>query len=142
VAYQAKTTVVFDRSAEIVGQIIREAAELRHQTAQKILAGALSNAPEQTGGLKASGYIVDETGSGYSEAAAAAASRNAHIVLLPAVPAEPDTTIVAFAAEYAELNEYYTGPTNPGAHPFLTPATEAERSAWEAAVARLGGAAG
>lgn len=141
-AYQAKTTVVFDRSAEIVGQTIREAAELRHATAQKILAGALSNAPEQTGGLKASGYIVDEAGSGYGEAAAAAASKNAHIVLLEAVPAEPDTTIIAFAAEYAELNEYYTGPTNPSSHPFLTPATEAERTEWDAAVARLGGGGG
>lgn len=130
-AYQSSTTVVFDHSAAIAGRLVRQAAELRHATAQRILAAAEANAPKDTEALSVSGYLVDETGSGYADAVAAAAGKNAQAEMLPDVQAEADTTIIAFAASYAAQNEV----TNVA---FLTPATEAERPAFEAAVAKLG----
>lgn len=138
VAYQAKVTVLQDNSAAISAQYAREAAELRHETAWRILTSAQQNAPKQTEALSLSVYVVDEFGSGYAAAVAAATDKNPSMEIAPEVPAEPDTTIIAWAAGYAEQNEFYTGPNNPTAHPFFTPAIEAERPGWEADVAKLG----
>jgi hypothetical protein len=137
-AYQAQTLVVFDATAEVAAHLAAEAAAFRRLIAGAILTAAVDAAPEVTGGLKASGYLVDEAIDTYQEAVAAAASKNPGIELLPKVEIEPDTTIVAFAASYAATNELYTGPANPGAHPFLGPASEAQRPAFEAGVAQLG----
>lgn len=136
--YLAKVIIVEDHSAAIIATLARQAAELRHETAWRILTLAQQNAPKQTESLSLSGYVTDSYGSGYAAAAAAAAGKNPGVALVAEVGAEMDVTIIAWAAAHAEINEYYTGPTNPGAHPFFTPAIEAERPGWDAAVARLG----
>lgn len=112
------------------------AREIRHASADRILAESVANAAEVTGGLKASHYRVDERGSTYATATAAARAANPDIELLPELAAQPDTTIIAVAAEYGAAAEYYTGPTNPDAHPYFTPAVEAERPRFADAVQR------
>jgi hypothetical protein len=136
--YLSKVLIIEDHSAAIIAQLERAAAELRHETAWRILTSAQANAPKQTESLAVSGYVTDSYGSGYASAAAAAADKNPGVLLVSEVPAEPDMTIIAWAAAHAELNEFYTGATNPGAHPYFTPAIEAERPGWDADVARLG----
>ena len=135
--YLSKVLIVEDHSAAIVQEIARFAAELRHETAWRILTSAQQNAPKQTESLAVSVYLTDSYGSGYAAAAAAAADKHPGVVLVSEVPAEMDTTIIAWAAAHAELNEFYTGSTNPGAHPYFTPAIEAERPGFDADVARL-----
>jgi len=137
--YDAKVVVVSDLWGEIAQAYLQEAAQLRHDTGLVILGRAQENAPEVTGALASSGYLVDEQGSTYQAAVAAAQSKNPEVQLLPEVPAEPNTTIVAFAVVYAAANEFYTGEHNPGAHPYLTPAGESVRPQFEAAVQALGG---
>ena len=110
------------------------AAEIRHASADRILAASKDNAAEVTGALKASHYKVDERGSTYADATAAALTANPGMQILQELAAEPDTTIIAVAAGYGAEAEYYTGPTNPDAHPYFTPAVEAERPAFNAAV--------
>ncbi len=139
-AYQAKVEVVFERWGEVGSALVQEAAALRHETGARILEKATGNAPKVTESLARSGYLVDADGtSTYAQAVEAAREKNADVEILPEVEAEPNTTIVAFAAAHAAANEFYTGEKNPGAHPFLTPAAESERSAFDAAVAALGG---
>jgi hypothetical protein len=136
--YQSKVTVLQDNSAQIGAQYAREAAELRHETAWRILTSAQQNAPKSTEALSVSVYVTDEFGSGYAAAVSAALDKNPGMDIAPEVPAERDATIIAWAAGHAEINEFYTGPMNPGAHPYFTPAIEAERPGWEADVAKLG----
>jgi len=136
-AYESRVIIVEDHSATIIADLARAAAELRHETAWRILTSAQSNAPKQTESLAVSVYVTDSYGSGYAAAAAAAAAKNPGVALVSEVPAERETTIIAWAVAHAELNEFYTGATNPGAHPYFTPAIEAERPGWDAAVARL-----
>lgn len=140
--YQPSVNVTADLTAHVAAQFAVAAADLRHETAARILAASVANAAEETGGLKASHYIVDERGSGYSAAAAAALAKNPKAEILPGLPAEPDTSIIAVAVAYGEPAELYTGEKNPGAHPYLGPAAEGERPAFEAGVARLGGRVG
>lgn len=137
--YQAKTVVVFDRSAQISSQYARLADQLRHETIDRIKAGSIANAAEQSGALKAAHYVVDDRGSEYAEAVAAALSKNGDAQFLPEVPAESNTSILAVAVEYAAPAEFYTGEVNPGAHPYMTPASESERPNFERAVRALGG---
>jgi len=136
--YLSKVIIVEDHTARIVAELTRAAAELRHETAWRILTTAQSNAPKQTESVAVSAYVVDEYGSTYAQAAAAASAKNPGVALVSEVPSEKDTTIIAWAVAHAETAEYYTGPTNPGAHPFFTPAIEAERPGFEAAILRLG----
>jgi hypothetical protein len=135
--YLSKVIIVEDHSAAIVAELARHAAELRHETAWRILTSAQANAPKQTESLSVSAYLVDEYGSTYAAAASAAEGKSPGVALVTEVPAEADTTIIAWAVEHAETAEYYTGPINPGAHPFFTPAIEAERPGFDADVARL-----
>lgn len=137
--YQAKVVIVSDLWAELAQEYVQAGAELRHDTGIAILGRAQENAPEVSGALAASGYLVDDQGSTYSAAVAAAQSKNPDVELLPEVQAERNTTIVAFAVVYAAANEFYTGEQNPSAHPYLTPAAESVRPQFEAAVLNLGG---
>lgn len=119
---------------EALPGLIEEAAAIRHESAERIIEASKANAAQVTGALKASHYRVDERGSTYAQATAAALAANADAAMLPEVSAEKDTTIVAVAVEYGAPAEYYTGPTNPDAHPYFTPAVEAERGRFAAAV--------
>lgn len=125
--------ILEDNTASIVAALQSDASEVRHETAWRILTSAQQNAPKDTEALSLSVYVTDEYGSTYAAAVAAAQGKNSKVGILSEVPKERDTTIVAFAVEYALINEFYTGPMNPGAHPFLGPAVEAERPAFEAA---------
>lgn len=137
--YQAKTIVVFDRSAQISAQYRSLADQLRHETIDRIKAKSIANAAEQTGALKAAHYVVDDRGSGYSAAVADALGKNPDAPILPEVTSEPHTSILAVAVEYAATAELYTGPTNPGSHPFMTTAAESERPGFESAARAIGG---
>jgi hypothetical protein len=137
--YQAKTIVVFDKSAQISRQYARLADQLRHETIDRIMAGSVANAAEDTGALKAAHYVVDDRGNGYGDAVQAALGKNPNAELLPEVAAEPNTSILAVVVSYAAIAELYTGPANPGAHPFMTTAAESERPGFESAVRTLGG---
>lgn len=137
--YQAKTIVVFDKSAQIGAQYARLADQLRHETVDRIKAQSIANAAEVSGALKAAHYVVDDRGSGYADAVADALGKNPNVDLLPEVAAEPHTAILAVAVEYAAIAELYTGTANPGSHPFMTTAAESERPGFESAVRALGG---
>lgn len=139
--YQSKVIVLQDNSAQIGAEYAREAAELRRETAWRILTSAQQNAPKSTEALSVSIYVSDEFGSGYAAAVSAALDKNPDAPIVPEVPAERDATIIAWVVGYAETAEFYTGPMNPGAHPYFTPAIEAERPGWEADVAKLGSGA-
>lgn len=135
----ASVVVVSNLWGQVAHDLAEEAAKLRQETADAIKVASVANAAEITGALKASHYVTDERGSGYQNAAAAALTRRPEAHIMDEVPAEPETSIVAVAVSYAAPAEYYTGPTNPDAHPYLTPAAEAERPKFDAAVAALGG---
>lgn len=137
--YQAKTLLVFDRSVQIGAQYTRLADQLRHETIDRIKTQSIANAAEVSGALKAAHYIVDDRGSGYGDAVTAALGKNPDVDVLPEVSAEPLYSILAVAVEYAAIAELYTGPANPGSHPFMTTAAESERGGFEAAVRALGG---
>lgn len=137
--YQAKTIVVFDRSAQIGAQYARLADQLRHETIDRIKAKSVANAAEDTGALKAAHYVTDDRGSDYSDAVADALGKNPDVGLLPEVSAEPQMSILAVAVEYGAIAELYTGEANPGSHPFMTTAAESERPGFESAARALGG---
>jgi hypothetical protein len=137
--YQPKVVVISDRTAQIAAQYARLADQLRHDTIDRIKAGSVANAAEQSGALKAAHYVTDDRGSEYGEAVAAALGKNPDADMLPEIAPEPNTSILAVAVEYAAIAEFYTGEANPGSHPYMTTAAESERPAFERAVRALGG---
>lgn len=137
--YQARVVVVFDRAAVVARQYEAEATRIRHETIDAIKAGSVANAAEVTGSLKTGHYVTDDRGSGYAEAVSAAQAVNADVEILPEVPQEPGVSILSNCVAHAEANEFYTGDVNPGAHPFMTPAAEAQRPNFERKIRALGG---
>lgn len=122
--------ILEDNTAAIDAQWQIDAADTRRAFAERIKGNAAEAAPVDTSALSVSGYITDENGSDYDAAVSAAQGKNPKAEMLPEVAAERDSTIIAFAAAYAAINEL----TNVA---FLSPAVEAERPAFEALGGRI-----
>jgi len=136
---QAKVTIVSDQSARVAALLSDAAARLRQRVVDEAKQRATQHSPEVTGSLKAGYYTVDERGSTYAEAAAAARAANPGVDILPEVPAQEGVSILANCVSHAAVSEFYTGPTNPGSHPSMTPGMEEARPIFEEGIRRLGG---
>ena len=126
-----------DRLGELAEQMHDKASEAVRATAFAIQDRAQALAPVDTGALRNSHYTATRQGSGYGDAAQAAARANPEVPLLPEVSAPRDdmTAIVAVGAEYGMHVEYGTKRQPP--RPYLTPAAESMRDEFTQAMTRL-----
>lgn len=156
-----------DRMGELIERMKERAGQAVRTTARNIQIDAQSNAPVDTGALKNSIYVVTSEGSDYAEAkeaarqavrgektsdeagisAAEAFERQAaeisrgidalQLKILPEVEAPQDdlTAIVAVGAEYGIYVEM--GTSRQAAQPYLGPAAEGQRQAFEQAMRKV-----
>lgn len=112
------------------------AADLQNAIRRQIDA----NGQVDTGALESSVYRVSPTGSTYAEAAAAARDANPEAELFSAEPAPAHGAVVAVAAVYGEPQDQGFVTRGGGVvagRPFMDPATEQARRAFEARCERL-----
>lgn len=133
---KATTSIVFNRSGEIAGQLRSKAGLIARKTAFDVQRDYQKNCRKDTGAQAASAYVVTHQNSTYGDAAGAAQQASAGVELLPEV-AHPESTAayVAIGASYAALNEFGGhGHTGDGA---LTTAAEAHRQNYIDAMNKL-----
>lgn len=126
-----------DRLGRLSGELRRQAGLVVRATAMAIQAAAQNAAPVDTGALKNSIYTATARSSGYDKAQDKALRANPQAQVLPEVepPRDDLTAIVAVGAEYGVYVEM--GAEGRPAQPYLGPAAEAARPAFEAAMRRL-----
>lgn len=128
--------IVFDKLPELRGQLRERASERVRKAAYDIEAGAKQRAPVDTGFLKSSIYTVTDQDSGFDQADTEAVRINPLLDLLPEVDQPgPLQAIVAVGAEYGAFVELGTRDMPP--RPYLSPAAEAVRPAFTAAMKGL-----
>jgi len=122
-------TRVLDR---IIRNHPKKVSELVRKTAFKVEQNAKMRAAVDTGAMRNSIYVVTPDSDSYTQAAGAAkaANPNAETSPLPQ-PTGEFTAHVGPAVEYAVYVEL--GSHKMAAQPFLVPAVEQERAAWEKA---------
>lgn len=115
---------------EVAAQAVVEA------TAETIREGARANAAVDTGAMRTALYVSTPTESDYASVAGEAHDLNPKADVLDEVE-KPDhgEAIVAEAMNYGIFQEY--GTHKMAAHPYLTPAAEAERANFLAAMEAL-----
>ena len=123
----------FNHFDEIAGKLETALSQIVRTAAFNIQAGAQQNAPVDTGFLKNSIYTVTSSDSNYS-----AGGEDSKHQLLPEIehPTSSTEAAVAVGASYGVYQEF--GWVHGAAQPYLTPAVEAERSAFLAALQQLG----
>lgn len=129
--------VVFDNLPAVGAHLQAAAAKIVKTAAFNIEARAKANAAVDTGAMRAAIYTVTRDSSGYSGAAAAAASLNVHAEMQSEEPRpERDTTAVVHAGmDYSVFVEY--GTVHMVAQPFMAPAAAAEQPNLDAALRAL-----
>ncbi|MDE2100088.1 MAG: hypothetical protein KGL39_22730 [Patescibacteria group bacterium] len=118
---------------EMAAEIEAAAQVVVETTAEAIRQGAQANAAVDTGAMKTALYVSTATESDYASVTGEAHDLNPKADVLDEVerPA-PGEAIVAEAMSYGEYQEY--GTSRMPAHPYLTPAAEAERANFLAAM--------
>jgi len=126
-----------DRLGHLRGELRHQAGKAVREVAMAIQIAAQDNAPVDTGALKNSIYTSTARSSSYDEAQEKALKSNPQAQLLPEVepPRDDLTAIVAVGAEYGVYVEM--GAEGRPAQPYLGPAAEAARPAFEAAMRKL-----
>jgi HK97 gp10 family phage protein len=155
VKFVVVANITYDRIDELRGALRREASAAVRKAAYDIEAAAKQAAPVDTGFLRNSIYTVTSQGSRYGGAQARAENRRSEKYagtrrsrrlgkrvsvggrMLPEVdgPASDLDAIVAVGAGYGAYVEL--GTSRMAGRPFLGPAAEAVRPAFEAAMRRL-----
>ena len=122
-----------DRLGELSELMHENASKAVRATAFNIVLDAQSYAPVDTGAMKNSIYVVTDDESSYADASSDARVLN-EIEILPEMDAPKDdlTAIVAVGAEYGLYVEMGTVRTS--AQPYLEPAAELSREAFEQAM--------
>jgi len=129
-----------DRFDALRGQLREKAGQVVRKAAFDIQADAQTMAPVDTGALRNSIYTVTDRGSDYSTALSQAMSANPDAAILPAISPEEAsvddlTAIVAVGAEYGIYVEM--GTSRQAAQPYLGPAAEGQRQAFEQAMQKV-----
>jgi HK97 gp10 family phage protein len=129
-----------DRFDALRGQLREKAGQEVRKAAFAIQADAQTMAPVDTGALRNSIYTVTSEGSDYSTALSQAMSANPDAPILPAISPEEAsvddlTAIVAVGAEYGIYVEM--GTSRQAAQPYLGPAAEGQRQAFEQAMQKV-----
>ena len=129
-----------DRFDALRGQLREKAGQVVRKVALDIQADAQTMAPVDTGALKNSIYTVTSEGSDYGTALSQAMGANPDAAILPAISPEEAsvddlTAIVAVGAEYGLYVEM--GTSRMAAQPYLGPAAEGQRQAFEQAMQKV-----
>lgn len=129
-----------DRFDELCGQLRDAVSDIVRATAFDVQDEAQNRAPVDTGALKNSIYTVTDRGSSYSDAASSAASARPAAEILPEVTASDAgvgdfVAVVAPSVEYAIYVEM--GTSKQAAQPYLGPAAESMRTAFERAMQKV-----
>ncbi len=129
-----------DRFDELRKQLRKEAGQIVRDTATKIKLDAQLRAPVDTGALKNSIYVVTDRSSDYGTAISQATSANPKAELLPAVSPEEAgvddlTAVIPVGAKYGAYVEL--GTFRQAAQPYLGPAAEGQRAAFERAMRKV-----
>jgi HK97 gp10 family phage protein len=148
VKFVVVANITYDRIDELKGALRQKAGEAVRKAAFDIQARAKPAAPVDTGFLRNSIYTVTSRGSGYNRAQTQAKNRRSEKYagtrrvsvegrMLPDVeqPVGPLDAVVAVGASYGVFVEM--GTSRVPARPFLGPAAEAVRPAFEAAMREL-----
>lgn len=118
----------FNRFPEIAQQLHSQAGQVVRKTAFVIEGGAKTRAPVDTGFLKNSIYASTSEGSDYGGASGGK-------MLEEVKPANDQEAIIGVGAEYGEYVE--NGTVHMAAQPYLTPAAEAARPGFIAAMKQI-----
>jgi HK97 gp10 family phage protein len=132
----------FNHFDQLADEYDKKVGKLVRAAALKIERGAKERAPVDTGFLRNSIYVITED---FSDDAGSfrRLARLAHGIpdVFPKLPAPGhNEALVAVGANYGVFVEY--GTSRQGAHPYFTPAVEAERWPFEQALSQLMESAG
>lgn len=127
----------FSHFEQIAAAMKKNVQKVVDETAEAILNDARGHAARHSGSLRDSLYISTKDHSTYADAAGAAQADNKEVVILPEETTNQDgEAVIGVAAGHGLFVE--RGTVREAARPFLTPAAEAQRSAFlEKVAARL-----
>lgn len=107
--------IKIDRIPEIIAELREQMAQAVEQTAHKVRESYATQAPEQTGFMASSAYVVTKDSSTYGKDLEGSGD------MLPEVehPTSEMEALIAVAASYAAFQEYGTvhDPAQPAFHP-------------------------
>lgn len=126
--------VIYDRFPEIAAALPKVVSGIVRKAAFDLAAWAMATAPVDTGFLKSSIYVVTHESSTYG-LGVTSPPKDAYLLDEVPQPESPTEAIIAVGANYGVYQEF--GTVHMGAQPYLTPAAEAIRPAFLAALESL-----
>ncbi|MGH2519755.1 MAG: hypothetical protein ACRDF8_08130 [Chloroflexota bacterium] len=136
-ASRVNIDLVFNHLPALAAELHHQVGQVVRKTAFDIQRDAMGLAAVDTGAMKNAVYVETSGDSSYGEAASAAEGMNPEGTVLSEVQSPPDdlTAIVAEAMSYGAYQEM--GTVRMAAHPYMTPAAEANRQPFLSAMSRL-----
>lgn len=133
----ATLEVKLNHFPELLALLHEETKRVVAETAQRIEEGGKERVAVKTGSAKAGIYSITYDHDGYDEAAANAKSVNDKVGLAPKVDKPENEHVALVAGAVAHNIDLEYGTSHMGAQPYLTPAAEKEREAFETAMSRV-----